>query len=264
MQHRICNNIVSMTYAKNYLDSVVLEIRFDDVSLSKLNEFKSNLLEKYPIQKQENGFEGYVNVDMLNGVVDQSKKEKIIWTLAVDDGTNKVLRLSNDFIILEYNNQIYTSSSELVSDVDNVINKFITTFNVGIINRIGLRYVNKIPAKEGSEILGAKDLISKELVEPYTFMADTKSLDGIARSISQQHLKFSDSELNFVFGIWNNDFPNRIVSEDFILDYDCFTNLPVKADEINITDTVVKFNAHIEQLFEKSITDKTRSRMGSA
>jgi uncharacterized protein (TIGR04255 family) len=247
-------------YKNNFLDTVIVEIRYEDVSLAPLDKFKTELNELYPIQKQENAFEGVINFDAEKGVVEQSRSDKVIWSLMPQDNSNKIIRISKNALSVEYNNRSYTNSEELVEDVDKIIEKFIDEFKVSIINRVGLRYANRIPISFNDEKEKIDNLITDELIASYRFAGQTAE-STIARSMTQQMLKFEDCDMTFIHGVWNNDFPNRIVKEDFILDFDCFTQLPVATSEINIMSTLTSFNGYIEGLFERSIKQKVRDWM---
>lgn len=234
-------------YLSNFLDAVILDVRFEDVSLSPIETFKSALIDSFPNQKQEK-------------TSDDTEVSKVVWSFKSDD-EKKHLQISQDFITLTYPNNAYENSDVLLEDVANTVSKFITTFGVKIINRFGLRYVNIIPSKYNDEKPGLDNLINEDLLSSYKFAKTCPDVVGVARAMSQQMLKYDDCDLTFSFGVWNDDFPNRVIKEEFILDYVCSTTLPVNTSELSIEDTARSFNQHIETMFEKSINQKVRDWM---
>lgn len=245
-------------YKQNFLDHVALEIRFEDISLKPLSQFKEDVREQFAIQKRVAGFEGSINVNFTNGEMSNTRKEKEVWKLTTSD-TKKELQISQSAILLRYTKQSYKDSDELKKDTNEIIDKFLRNFKVGIINRIGLRYINLIPTRHKGESAKVEDLIDESLIAPYKSSKESGS--QISRFFNQLYYKYEDSDLFFRSGIWNSDFPNTIADESYILDFDCFTTLPISQDEVNIPNIIASFNEHVEALFENSIKEKTREWM---
>lgn len=249
-------------YSRNFLDSVILNIQFDDISLGPLADFRESVKTTFDIPKQINGFQGSINFNADEGTVEQVKKDVVQWNFTSTTSPNKALNLSQNFIAIEYTNNSYKDSDELLNDVETFFNKFIDEFGVKIINRTGLRYVNTIPGFGAKTKEEWAEYINPELLGNIGYL---ESIDAVAaRAFAQSYLKFDNYDVNFYSGIWNGNFPNAISGEGFVLDYDCFSTIPLNASELSLKDRVKEFNGAIEKLFEASITDKLRERLNDA
>lgn len=246
-------------YSRNFLDNVILNIQFDDVSLSPLADFKESIKTTFDIPKQINGFQGSINFNAEEGTVEQVKKDVVQWNFTSTTSPHKILNLSQNFLAIEYTNSSYKDSSELLSDVEEFFNKFINDFGVKIINRTGLRYVNTIPGFGAKTKEEWAEYVNIELLGSIGFLESIEAT--VARTFAQNYLKFDDYDINFYSGIWNGNFPNAVSGEGFVLDYDCFSAIPLNASELSLKDRVTEFNQAVEKLFEASITDKLREKL---
>ena len=64
--------------------------------------------------------------------------------------------------------------------------------------------------------------------------------------------------MNFNYGLYNSEFPNKISRKDFVLDYDCYTANIEKKDSYEYLN---KFHEKINEEFEKSIEEGLRKEM---
>jgi len=69
-----------------------------------------------------------------------------------------------------------------------------------------------------------------------------------------------DVKVNFNYGLFNEYFPAPISKDEFILDFDAFTDSPRKFEEC--ASLLEGFNKVIAIYFERSITDDLREEMG--
>ena len=79
--------------------------------------------------------------------------------------------------------------------------------------------------------------------------------------MGQMVVKEEVADVVFNFGIWNPDYPSIITRNEFILDFDCFSKLPIESQDTKPSELAKDFNKRIETLFEASITDKLREEM---
>ena len=74
--------------------------------------------------------------------------------------------------------------------------------------------------------------------------------------------RIDDMSLNFRYGMFNPEYPNFLKKNDFVLDFDFFTN-----DVIESVDSIIqildKGHSEIQSLFESSITDSLREVMNN-
>ena len=64
----------------------------------------------------------------------------------------------------------------------------------------------------------------------------------------------------FQYGIPNQYYPNPIISPEFLLDVDTFTTSTISYNEI--IERISIFHIFIQKLFEDSIADSLRQKMG--
>lgn len=247
-------------YESNFLEKVILKLDFENVSLAKIDEYSETISSTFDIGNTRQGFEGSINIDVVGGVMEQSKQDLVIKEFSSTTKTEKKLTLSQKWISLEYNNRSYTDSTELISDLKDFILPFLELFEVAIVNRVGLRYINQVSLDDNSEPLQWDTYINKKLLQTLSFAKDTEF--NLSRSFTQQFYKSGDMDIVSSSGIWNEDFPNTIAKKDFILDFDCSIAIPRGKEDINLEAEVKSFNALIEKLFESSIEDGLRTLMG--
>lgn len=247
-------------YDTNYLEKVILKLDFENISLAKLNEYTEIISPTFDINNTKTGFEGSFNIDVVQGVVEQSKQDLNIQEYSSTQKPNKKITLSQKWISIEYEKRSYTNSEELLSDIDEFVQPFIDILEVKLINRVGLRYINQIAAPDNNNPLDWAEYINNKLVASVAF-AKSKQVP-VSRVFTQQLYKMEGADLLFSFGIWNDDFPNPIATKNFVLDYDCSSGVPREASDISLRSEVRGYNDKIEEFFESSIKQPLRELMG--
>ena len=66
--------------------------------------------------------------------------------------------------------------------------------------------------------------------------------------------------LNFRYGLFNPQHPNKLLDKSFALDYDCYTEEPIEVAD-SMLRCVEKGHDAIQMLFESSITETLRKEM---
>ena len=129
------------------------------------------------------------------------------------------------------------------------VNKILTALNnagqITNFKRTGLRYINQvyIPSCTLTKLLSHFDNSLTAISSK--FFKDEKCL---ARQIGQTILNRDGFKVIFNHGIFNPDFPSNIVRNEFVLDYDCFSD----AIEYNEYQAIIeKMHLEIQNLFEK-------------
>lgn len=247
-------------YTSNFLEKVILRLDFDDVSFAKLNDYVEHIESVFDVNSAKNGFEGTINIDVTQGVVEQTKQELSVKEFTSTDKPNKKITLCQKWITLEYSSRSYTDSTELISDIDGFIQPFVEILGVKLINRVGLRYINQIVAPSNEAPLSWEEYIKPELVGSLSFAKSKEA--AISRNFTQQFYKLPSADLVFSFGVWNDDFPNPIVSKTFILDYDCASTIPRETSDVTLRTEIKGYNEIVEEFFESSITQSLRDLMG--
>ncbi len=134
---------------------------------------------------------------------------------------------------------------------------FRDTYEVDTLDRVGLRYINRIVLPSGHP-LDWDGYIDRKLTAA-TLEVPGPGSPSLARSMHTIFWHEDDYRIKFQFGIHNSDFPNPVAKREFILDYDCFSVGPV--DAADAPNCLVSYNKLIESLFEQSIGDKLREDM---
>lgn len=74
--------------------------------------------------------------------------------------------------------------------------------------------------------------------------------------------RIGEMTMNFRYGMFNPEYPNLLRKNDFVLDFDFFSD-----DVIDSSDGIIhvldKGHNEIQALFERSITDSLREVMGN-
>jgi uncharacterized protein (TIGR04255 family) len=174
------------------------------------------------------------------------------------NNSNNSLKISNGFFILDY--QSYINFEDMYQALKDII-KSLFSHNLITVCRSGLRYVNFF---DSSEILIRKNYFAK----PIAALLDSSHIkcDGDLppnQSFSLFEYIKDDFKINFRFGIVkNNKLLNSSKNVNFVLDYDCFTNVVFqKPDEI--IQSIIDKHHYIQVLFENSITDSLRRIMSN-
>lgn len=251
---------MSNPYKKNYLTKVIFRLDFfDNVSISNLSKYINDISEIFPIKEEREGQTGFVEFNFESGEVNKSSQKMTSWVFFNSDKTKK-LEINAKYLSLEYSDGAYQDSTDLIDVLEKAVMPFLSHNSIATVNRLGLRYVNEIPdlsEEDTGDHLDWSDYIDPDLIANINF-AKTKSR-RLARIMTQMVIKEELGDVLFNYGIWNNDYPNEIISKRFILDLDCFTKLGV--DTTDIVDFTKSYNKYIEDIFEQSISETLRNKM---
>lgn len=121
-------------------------------------------------------------------------------------------------------------------------------------SRIGVRYINSIELDEANP-LEWSEYLNEEILGIVSFHAS----ENVSRVFHVLEYNFDGQILKYQFGLPNPDYPAIIKKKQFILDLDSF--FTGAFDEKEIYDCIALCHQKIQELFEKSITDKTRELM---
>jgi uncharacterized protein (TIGR04255 family) len=241
-------------YKKNYLSKVILRIDFiKSIELSKLRSYADSISSIFPLSKQIDGEEGYFDLNLQTKQLNQHTNKIVSWVFT-DKNSTKNLQISPSYLFIEYLK--YKNSTDLINDVEKVVNVFINSFGVKTIKRIGLRYLNEIELHNEKDYLKWDKYIANDLLGAISFANNSEF--SVSRSMGQLVFKDGFNIINFNFGVWNDDYPNEVNRKSFVLDYDCYSNIPVDLSDTSIVDVVKEYNSKIEKIFELSISDSFR------
>lgn len=239
-------------YKKNFLSQVIFRIDFDKVDIGKLNRFYStNIKRIFPLKSKHDVLENNIELALNTNLVTNSQNPINVWNFLTDQ-KDKLLSISNSFLYIQYTNLSYSNSENLLELINTIVNPFLLEFKIGAILRTGLRYTNEIPKQKSDW----SEYINPILVSSFGF-AKSVNLE-LARNMAQIVSRFENSLLNFQYGIWNQDYPNKIAKQEYILDFDISSILPVYSRDIDLSDLIKKYRLEIRKLFEACISDEFR------
>lgn len=121
-------------------------------------------------------------------------------------------------------------------------------------SRIGVRYINSIELNEKNP-LEWSEYLNEDILGIVSFHA----CENISRVFHVLEYNFNGQALKYQFGLPNPDYPAVIKKKQFILDLDSY--FTGAFEEKEIYDCIKQCHQKIQELFEKSITDKTRDLM---
>ncbi|GIU30688.1 TIGR04255 family protein [Shewanella sp. MBTL60-007] len=121
-------------------------------------------------------------------------------------------------------------------------------------SRIGVRYINSLELNEPSPLTWG-EYIHEDILGIVSFHA----AENISRVFHVLEYNFDGQSLKYQFGLPNPDYPAVIKQKQFILDLDSY--FTGAYDEREIVECINKCHFKIQELFEKSITEKTRDLM---
>ncbi|MFA5917386.1 MAG: TIGR04255 family protein [Candidatus Gracilibacteria bacterium] len=243
---------MSNSFKKNYIDTVIFRIDFDNINLEKISEFSKEIESDFPFISPKNILSKMFSVDE-KGELSKVQQNTIIWVSKSIDGT-KHLEIGNNYLFIEY--KTYENRDKLIEDI-RFIKIFLNLFGIEVIKRVGLRYINLIKDEKIKEVVDWNEYINNHLLGNINFLLDDEDKLGL-RYMSNIYIKEDKYRININSGIFNNDYPNIISNQEFVLDYDCSTSYPItfSETEYDIIDTVKQMNDIISKLFIKSIEKK--------
>lgn len=250
------NKIESICYDKNFLKDVIFRIDFSPIL--KINtelpvEFQEAIKKELPVLEIQNLEE--VEAEFRFPGPMSTKTTNIPQYIFSNKETGIRVTLNFESLIIHYRK--YDTYENFKKIVELAYDQFQKKYSPIAFKRIGLRFVNEIVFEEGNPF-DWNNYIAKPLVEPIeNFFDDQKT---ISRSIGQTIQNKENHILKFTYGIYNKtSFPAPIARKEFILDYDCNTQV---LEESNVMPFLKTFHDEIQALFEKSITDELRNYMG--
>lgn len=233
-------------YTKNKLKNVIFRIDFSEIQLDNLTIFNESIKDKFPIVTSEDAKKWWIQFDIKNNDLKKAIKNSKNWIYESKDKSKKI-NISDEFMWIEYSK--YKDRKDLLNDVK-IFENFIKLFDIKIINRIWLRYVNVIDNKVVKEQSDLKKHINWHLISWFDFI----KWQWISRNMSNIIFKYDKCLISFHYWVFNKDFPNEITNPEFILDYDCYTVIPMNTWEIVLSEIIDSYNKYIQSMFEKSIT----------
>lgn len=246
-------------YKKNFLTNVVIKIDFEqpmtNFTEEIIDEIYKCILSVYPEKVTNDIPHEQINIDTATGKMDRTTNNFKEYRFL---GTNKEkeIILTKDFVAIicskyiNYENFIYKFNDLL---------KIIDRAKVLKCSRLGFRYINSIDLNTAKNPLKWKNYIHNDLFA-------INNILGIEANVTKTHqiieLKYEDDiNIQFQFGMFNPDYPSVIKKKVFNLDFDGSKVGSLTIDDIS--DLLPEIHKKIKELFEKSISAKTRELLNA-
>jgi uncharacterized protein (TIGR04255 family) len=125
------------------------------------------------------------------------------------------------------------------------------------VTRLGVRYINFVALQEANPF-DWSGWIDPRLTGSLGFPSDPKR---IARSMHVLELEYQDDvRLKYQFGVPNPDYPAPVKQKHFVMDLDA--SIARILDVAEVKGLLEPMHDYIKQLFEDSIKDSLRAKMG--
>jgi len=239
-------------YRNNYITSVIARLDY----VSPVPELEPDVLSpslkaavssRFPMAERE---EVTFEVNLEGKALSQTKRTSTFYS----QDRGKKLAIASDHFYLEVKR--HAGYEALHDDFMAVATEVMGAHAVEG-RRLGLRYVNRVEPG-GLNPLAWSRYIDKRLLCSLKF---SPSVGELARAFHQLAFNNEDWMLVLRFGLYNPDFPAAVRKKQFILDYDAYSERPVSLRDIGpLCD---QFHSAIVKVFEQSITDALREKMGT-
>jgi len=241
-------------YKKPFLKEVIFKIDFPSplVSISKglPPKLTKEILSKFPIAEPQKAQSQEL---LFSGSEVQSKTSEIMQWVFHGESRKKSLIITPDAI--SYTNQSYKTYENLTEDIESVLNVFFEETKDIAAGRAGLRYVNVLDIKEDNPLIW-KEYINEGILGVIDFHDENQYL---TRAFHILEYNFDGLAVKHQFGIANPDFPAVVRKKQFVIDIDAYSHGAFEF--IDIKNFISDAHSKIQDIFEKSITDKTREIM---
>ena len=239
-------------YKKNYITNVILRIDLSPILAVASEEpkaFQEAIKEKFPLLKPQQT--NQVDLQTTEGNFNLSQSSFMRWIFASKD-KKVICELASESLVIK--TQEYKDFTSFYECAKLCIDALFASYGSSLSTRVGLRYVNEIPDD-------FTENINPALMCNMQFLKEEVTKGDLSRVMQQMEFNLENgSQLRLSHGVFNNNYPKKIVNQKYILDFDCFTK--EEYDNANEINKILKeFNTVITESFENSITDKYRNLM---
>lgn len=243
-------------YEKPFLKEVIARVDFAapvaSLGTRIPHKVANAAVERFPILEQRKALAQELQIS--SDEIHHKREEFTEWNY---HGRNREKRLviAPGFAYVTYSQ--YSTFEAFKEDFFTVIETLFKKYPDLRSGRFGLRYINKIETPN-HDLFEWKDLIDERLLGLFSRFLEQRQY--VTRLFNIANFKHDDDiQVKFQFGAPNPAFPARIRSPLFVLDIDAY--LQGLQDISEISGNIDLAHAHIQELFEQSITDKLRELM---
>lgn len=168
----------------------------------------------------------------------------------------KQLTLASSFVNLIYTR--YTTYEDMKEHFSVVVREIAKAFPDVRASRFGLRFINIIEELRLVSPINWEEYIAPELLGASNFFLTSPPM---TRLMHVAELQSGDIDVRFQFGMPNPDYPAVIKRPQFVLDMDAYVK--TSHDLVDSLQYIEQAHSLIQDLFERSITDKLRRHMNA-
>ncbi len=220
-------------YKTNFIKEVILRIDYN----TPISDLQSDSLKRLRSMSIFQGSE--FNEEIIKGIELKFEQEEQSFrmstvgmrgTYSLDDGIH-IFRIDNQAFSLTASK--YTRFDSLFSIFRSGFNAFQEVFAVEEYKRIGLRFINRIEIDQLAGITSWKEYINPHLIPNYEHITLPENGFTLRRNMNDIFLGNGEYFLRYRIGIWNKEFPSKIIDDEFIIDIDCYIdNIVLDRDDI--------------------------------
>jgi uncharacterized protein (TIGR04255 family) len=241
-------------YESPFLKEAIIRIDFP-TPIVEINKKLPPVLVKeiqkiYPIAEPHRGIVQEFQISDKDAHV--KKSDHVEWNYYDND---RQRRFTISPICLFVSTLKYKSYEELFTNFRTIASTALEYYSDINASRVGTRYVNVISLDE-SEPLKWDDYINSKML---CSLSCNDFQRNLTRAFNIVEYNFNGISVKFQYGLANPDYPAIIKRKEFVLDLDAYSNGSFDLNEIlRVTEAS---HGKIQDLFENSITQKTRSLM---
>lgn len=243
-------------YKKDFLDQVIVRADFAaplEIARSGPPKSVTKVVSKaFPVPELRKLVVRNVRVTKKDTQI--SSEEKHEWWYHSND-RRKLTRIAESSLSVEYKKGKHRDFETLQKDFLPIVGAMYDAFDGLQVQRLGLRYVDKIEIAEGTPTDWSKYL-HKDLLSIFNLSDDKKT---ISRAMHWLEFNYGDTNLRFQYGMPNPDYPAPIRQKLFTLDYDAYCTLLLDKDDLG--NYLTQLHDKISQAFEQVIKDPLRKTM---
>ena len=241
-------------YKEPFLKEVIFRIDFPSPIESLERTVPKDLLKeisnRFPISEPR---KAHTQEFQFSGSSLQAKTNEVTQWVYFGKEREKSLILDSAALIISIKE--YITYEEFVDDTKHILEVFFKVFNEISAARIGLRYVNLIDLNE-PDPFSWKDYINEEILGIIDFHVEKQFLTRVFHIVEYN---FDGLAVKYQFGIANPDYPAHIKRKQFVLDIDAYSHGSFDYGEV--LTVIDDAHSKVQDIFEKSITDKLRAKM---
>lgn len=247
-------NYDDVCYKKAFLKDVIVRVDFPvdmfAISGALEGELKQAALKRFPIYEPTDFDEQTISIHESSVV---TNRRKVMESTFHGKEHEKTLKLSNDYILQTA--KAYKTYDLFKEDFLSVLEKVMPHSEKLTASRVGIRYVNVIELEEGDPLTW-DDYLNESMLGIIDLGGQK---NHVTRAFHILEYDYDGISIKYQFGIANPDYPSLVKRKHFVLDIDGYVHGAIELKDIQkIIDDSHKI---IQEIFENSITDKTRNLM---